>query len=232
MKEMEETRSSMSEKLEALETHVADKVKPMADAVERVTDAAANIVENVKDTVHDVTEKVEETASAVASAFDLRKQTENHPWLMFGLAATTGCVLGSFLAKRSHRREKASHDTEPKHAKEGNGKSHHSRAAAPKRPREREEPRQESWIADSLRHLKGLALGSLMSAVRDVAKQGFPGAIGEKLAEEIEGITRKMGAEPIQGPVLPDNPQPKQGAAEDPEFKTLPEPVNRILATG
>jgi len=232
MKEMEETRSSMTEKLEALETHVADKVKPVADAVERVADAAATIVENVKETVHGVTEKVEETAAAFTSAFDLGKQTENHPWLMFGIAATTGCVLGSLLGSRSRQSEKASQESAPKHAKEGNGKSHHTRAAAPKRSRERDEPRQESWITDSLRHLKELALGSLMSAVRDLAKQGIPGAIGEKLADEIEGITRKMGAEPIKGPVLAENSPPKQGTPEDPEFKTLPEPVNRILASG
>jgi len=232
MKDMEETRSSMTEKLEALETHVADKVKPMADAVERVADAAANIVENVKDTVHDVTEKVEETASAVASAFDLRKQTERHPWLMVGIAATAGCVLGSFLGKRSRRREKISHDAAPKHAKEGNGKSHHARPASTKRAAQSDEPKQPSWISESLGHLKDLAVGSLMSAVRDLAIQAIPGTIGGKIAEEIESMTRKMGAEPIQGPVLPDALQPKQGTTEDTEFKTLPESVNRILATG
>jgi len=198
-------------------------------AVERVADAAANIAESVQETVQEVKEKVEETASAVASAFDLRKQTESHPWAVFGLAATTGCMLGSFLARRGRRQRKVPPVSQPRHAKESNGKSHHAKSAAPRAAREDSAPQKESWFTESLQHLKGLAVGALMSAVRDLAKQGIPGNLGEKLAEEVESMTRKMGAEPIRGPVIPE---PKPEAQEDAEFKTMPEPVNRILATG
>ena len=233
MKDMEETRSSMTEKLEALETHVADKVKPMADAVEHITSAAANMVEDVKETVHEVTHKVEATASAVASAFDLRKQTDRHPWVMFGIAATAGCVLGSFLGSRSRRRSKGSSNESPKHAKESNGKSHLTRMAAPKRERASQETPKESWFGESLGHLKDLAVGSLMSAVRDLAIQAIPGAIGGKIAEEIESMTKKMGAEPIQGPLFNSQPENKQDHPNESDGSGRgSDSVNRILATG
>jgi len=230
MNEMEQTRSSLSEKLEALEHEVAEKVKPVTTAVERVADAAANIAESVKDTVEGVKEKVEATAEAVTSAFDLRKQTESHPWAVVGLAATTGCMLGSFLARRSRGGRRVSSSAPAKHSRDGNGKSHHARPAKP--AREESAAAKPGWLGESLQHLKGLAVGALMSAVRDLAKRGIPGNLGEKIAEEVECMTRKMGAEPIQGPVLPEQSGAKPGSGEDPEFKTMPEPVNRILSTG
>jgi len=233
MNEMEQTRSAMTEKLEALENEVVEKVRPVATAVERVADAAAGIVESVKDTVNEVKEKVEATASAVTSAFDLRKQTEAHPWVVFGMAATTGCLVGSFLARRSSRgHRKAQAGSAPKQGRETNGKSHHTKATPAKTARESATSGQNSWFVESLQHLKGLAVGALMSAVRDLAKQGIPGNLGEKIAEEVECMTRKMGAEPIQGPVLPQDSEPKQESSEDAEFKTMPEPVNRILSNG
>jgi ElaB/YqjD/DUF883 family membrane-anchored ribosome-binding protein len=229
LNEMEHTRSSLSDKLEALEHEVAEKVKPVTTAVERVAEAAANIAESVQDTVEGVKEKVEATAEAVTSAFDLRKQTESHPWVVFGLAATTGCMLGSFLSRRSRGGRRASSSAPARHARETNGKSHHAKPAKP--AAQESAAAKPGWLGESLQHLKGMAVGALMSAVRDLVKQGLPGNLGEKIAEEVECMTRKMGAEPIQGPVLPEKSESKQ-EGEDPEFKTMPDPVNRILSTG
>jgi ElaB/YqjD/DUF883 family membrane-anchored ribosome-binding protein len=251
MKDMEETRTSMTEKLEALETHVLEKVQPVTDAVERVSEAAANIVENVKETVHDVTEKVEATVhgvaekveattKAISSAFNLRKQTERHPWAVFGIAATTGCMIGSFLGRRKQRREKAAQSADwsrSKHGKGGNGSSHQTEST--KRPKGNKGIQHESWFMDSLRHMKGVALGSMMSYIRDLSKLAIPGAIGNKIAQEVESLTKRMGGEPIQGSVLePESEHPseeqKQGQAVETaqstgdRSRTLPEAVKRF----
>jgi len=205
VKDMEHTRTSMTEKLEALETHVSEKVKPVTDAVERVSEAAATMVENVKETVHEVTSKVEETAKAVSSAFDIRQQTARNPWLIFGIAVTTGCLTGSLLGRRSPRRSHGSQSaagTRQKQAKGTNGAAHAAETATKLRSNGNSSQPKENWFGEQLEQLKGLAVGALMSYVRDLAKVGIPGALGSRIAEEVEKMTTRMGAEPIHGDVL------------------------------
>jgi ElaB/YqjD/DUF883 family membrane-anchored ribosome-binding protein len=208
MKDMEETRSSLTEKLEALESKVAEKVQPVAAAVERATEAAADLVEEVRDTVHEVKEKVQdtvhgvketvqETVKKVSSAFDLRRHTERHPWLMMGLAATTGCVLGKLIRPRSPTPPPSPAPVRPRHGKGGgNGWAHRAEAHKP------EAPARETLFAEELRQLKGLAVGALLGVLRDLAKQNIPGTLGSRLAEELDSLTTRLGVEPIPSPVL------------------------------
>jgi len=229
LKQMEETRSSLTEKLEALESKVTGQVvQPVADAVEKVTDAATDIVENVKDTVqavtgkvedavltvtgtveeviHTVAEKVENSAHAVASAFSLRKHTERHPWLVFGVAATTVCIVGSLMGRRASRRQpdsEASPWTRPRqHARGTNGAAHHAETSATKRTPKSKPAQQESWVGEQMRRLKGLGLAALMGTVRDLAKHAITGPLGDRIAEEVESMTTRLGAEPIHGDIL------------------------------
>jgi len=217
MKDMEDTRSSMSAKLEALEDKVTGTVQPVADAVERVTEAAASAVErvteaashiadDVKETVHGVTQKVEDTAVAMAKAFSLRRQAERHPWVVFSVAATTGCVMGTLLGGRTRRKPSRSHGTQESRSRQSNGKSHSKESAAAKRSSSNGSS-QENVFGETIQHLKGLAIGSLMSLLRDLAKRSVPGPIGAKIAEEVESLTTRMGAQPIAGPVLSEEPE-------------------------
>jgi len=238
---MEETRTSLTEKLEALETKVTDKVvQPVADAVEKAADVACNIVETVKDTVSSVTEKVQETTEAVtskvqettqavASAFDLRKQVAKHPWVAFGVAATAGCMVGSFLGRRAQRgatRHETTSWSRPKHVKGTNGASHHVEASPLRRAPKREPSEQESWIRDQMRHLGKLAISALMSTVRDLVKRNIPGPMGERIGAEVESMTTSLGAEPIRGDVVGPI------AAKAGNGKEKPEPVNRLRTGG
>jgi len=110
--DIEETRASMTEKLELLEERVRDTLEETKIAVddivenvkgtvdetvvvvkETVTGAKStveNIVENVKETMDD-------TVTKVKQSFDLRYQVEQHPWLMVGGSVVVGSVLASFL---------------------------------------------------------------------------------------------------------------------------------------
>jgi len=237
MKEMEDTRSSLSDKLEALETKVTEKVvQPVADAVERATDAANNIVDTVKETVHHVSDKVEETTKAVASAFDLSKQTERHPWLVFGIAATTGCVAGSFLGRRASRSGSSTEATSwsrPKHVKGTNGASHHMEASSTRRAPKKAASEHESWIREQMRHLGGLALSALMSTIRDLAKRSVPGPLGERIGAEVESMTASLGAEPIRGDVVgPIAERTGNGKESTRSRKETPETANRLRTGG
>jgi len=236
LKEMEETRSSLSEKLEALENKVTEKVvDPVTSAVERATDAAVDIVDTVKETVQNVSGKVEETTKAVVSAFDLSKQTERHPWVMFGIAATTGCVLGSFLGSRTQRSSvESSSWTRSKHVKGTNGASHHVEASPARRAPKKAASEHESWIQDQMRHLGGLAISALMSSIRDLAKRAIPGPLGDRIGAEVENMTTSLGAEPIRGdvvaPIAERMGNGKEAAARS--RREAPETVNRLRTGG
>jgi len=223
LKDMEQTRTALTEKLEALETTVTEKVQPVTQAVERVTEAAADIVTNVKETVQGVTEKVEETIQSVASTFSLKRHTEEHPWLVFSLSATAGCMLGSFLGTRSSGRKRFSGQfsafPREKHEKGGgNGSSRQPEPAPAKRAKD--EGKKERWFEEPLRHLKGLAVSALMGAIRDLAVRAAPGALGERIATEVDTMTNRMGAEPIRGHVLADEPERQPEARKETEGRT------------
>jgi len=236
VKDMEETRTSMTEKLEALESHVVEKVKPVTDAVERVSEAAATMVENVKETVHEVTSKVEKTAQAVSSAFDVRQLASRNPWVVFGIALTTGCLTGSLLrrpARRSHASSSATSGRH-KHAKGTNGASHLAETPAKHGSNGNSSSKpKDNWFGQELEQLKGLAVGALMSYVRDLARTAIPGALGSRIAQEVETMTTRMGAEPIHGDVL--GAFTKERSQEQPESthsgiecSQSPEVVNRM----
>jgi len=243
LNDMEETRSSLTEKLEALESQVAEKVQPVAEAVERVSEAAANIVEDVKETVHEVSDKVEETVKAVASAFDLREQFARRPWLAFGVAATTGCVLGTLLGGRSSSAQAASTTPAPprqKHGK-GGGNGWHRAESHARTEHEAEVQTQTGLFTEELQKLKGLAISSLMSVVRELAKRGLPEPIGCRVADEIDSLTSRLGGEPIQGAVLGEAFAGQEEQEQKPERKRSSTPgagkksdagFNRLHASG
>jgi ElaB/YqjD/DUF883 family membrane-anchored ribosome-binding protein len=84
--QIEETRSSLTEKLETLEAEVKETVVSAKESVEET-------IHNVKETVHNATETVKRT-------FDVRYQVDHHPWGMMGLSFVGGLLLGRFLGKR------------------------------------------------------------------------------------------------------------------------------------
>jgi len=245
MNEMAQTRTSMTEKLEALENRVAETVQPVTQAVERVSEATACLVEDVKDTVHGVKERVEETASAVRSAFNLREHMESHPWVVFGIAATTGCMVGSFLGRRRVHsagfQQAATNSRSKHHAKGSDGASHPTAATVSKRIPEKRQEAKPSWFREHLRHLEGLAVGALMSYVRDLAKVAVPGELGQRIAQEVDSLTTSMGAEPIHGWVFGQPPgEGSHRTQEAREFVSATEEsregdsetVNRLRSSG
>jgi len=93
--QMEQTRSSLAEKLETLEEHVASKVLTTADAVTETVEAVKGAVE---ETVHSVSESVENVKETVKETFDLHRQMEQHPWLLLG-AGSRSATLGAGCSK-------------------------------------------------------------------------------------------------------------------------------------
>jgi ElaB/YqjD/DUF883 family membrane-anchored ribosome-binding protein len=216
---MEETRSSLQDKLETLEQQVKSTVE---EATSAVTDTVQTVKEVVTDTVSTVKGSVEETVETVKATFDVRLQVERHPWPMIAGAAAAGFVTGRLLDRLMPPLPRMSYQPGSNgHAAGLNGMSTTSKMAtrmekaaepnpppAPEPPRVPEPPRPSllekiaSHYGDELSKLKGLAIATVAGLVREMVVSEMAPALKDKVTEIVDGVTRKMGAEPIRGPIL------------------------------
>jgi ElaB/YqjD/DUF883 family membrane-anchored ribosome-binding protein len=229
-KQMEETRSSLAEKLETLEQTVAETVTAATDTVASVRDAVQETVDSVKGTVQDtvqtVTGSVRDTVDSVKDSLDLSAQVQRHPWLCLGGAMAVGYLGGRWLlrSERDRRRPAAtisgyaamSPGPVPTPTR-GNGR-HDTLASEGTAPPAR--PAQKSWLqflgekyAGELNQLKGLALGATMGIVRDAVVRAAPEPLQHQLADVINGLTTKLGGDTIAGPILEPESHPQHEPA-------------------
>jgi len=213
--QMEETRSNLTEKLEALESQVAESVQSttaaVSDTVEAVKETVENVSTAVQETVETVSTTVQETVDTVGQSFDLWGQTDRHPWVVFGGSVALG-FMASQLFDRSSTNGHAKHRDSPSWDSLARSASHAREEASYKAPEpaarttahtESTSSSQNSWFWDQMKRLQGLAVGALMGVVRDLSARGLPGALGQRVAEEVDHLTSSLGAETISGPVLP-----------------------------
>jgi len=207
--EIDETRSSITTKLEAIEEQVVGTVQNARESVQETIDT---VKDTVQETVSAVKESVQETVSTVKETFNLRLQTQRHPWPMVGGSVLAGFITGTLFGRGRQWQEMpmeklASHGEVPQRP-------------APPPVREREEPatpREPGLMdrfQDEIDQVKGVAIGMLAGLVRDAIKDAVQGRMPQ-LADQVEGvldrITTKLGGKPVQGPVLHDEPAPDLG---------------------
>src|SRR5581483_4976543 len=89
--QMLETLASLAEKLETLEQQVVGTVH---NATSAVTDTVETVKDAVQQTVQMAKDSVTNTVEAVKDTFDLSRQVDDHPWLMFGGSVAAGFVTG------------------------------------------------------------------------------------------------------------------------------------------
>lgn len=90
-RQMEETKSQLSDKLDSLESQVTHTVQSTGTAVNAT-------VEAVQVTVEAVTGAVQGAVQSMSNAFDVRRQIDHHPWLVLGGAVALGYLAVEFLA--------------------------------------------------------------------------------------------------------------------------------------
>jgi len=208
--QMEETRASLTEKLETLEQQVVTTVQEattaVAETVETVKEAVNETVATVKDTVQEtvatVKGTVEDTVVGVKETFDLQHQIEEHPWGMMAGAVALG-YLGGYLLSPPR----------PRVVTANIGTQYPLPVSQPIPPRPvASEPTSSgpNWwtgvsamFAPEIAKVKGLALGVALGIVRDSITQAAPAQMQAELGNVIDSITAKLGGEPLQAPVLP-----------------------------
>jgi len=227
--QMQDTRTALAEKLEALQQSVAQTVenttRPVVETVQTFTDATKETVSTVKDTVSQIADtvsgSVEKTVNTVKDTFDLTKQIDQHPWVVVGGAAAVGFLVGrmlpsgpplsSWTGSSGDRVAQRMTDSpyNPRH--ESSGHNGHSFSQ-----REQTSGGQGflgglfNTFRDQIQGLEGLAVAAAMGLVRDLVKQNVQGDIGSRLGEWMDDFTQKLGGKPMSEPVIGKDDQSSQ----------------------
>jgi ElaB/YqjD/DUF883 family membrane-anchored ribosome-binding protein len=210
-KQMEETRTDLTEKLETLEGEVQDKVQ---NATDKVSETVENVRETVRDTVENVKETVHDTLESVKSTFDLPQQVDRHPWLMFGGAVAVGYVGGCLLSRLEEPRTA---DRSPRWEAGDYG---HQAGASLAGAGTREESATSQWLGEmyqklrpEIDELKGLAIGAALGVARDLLARSLPERASHQVGQVIDNVTTKLGGKPIHGLLPKEEQQSAQGYA-------------------
>jgi ElaB/YqjD/DUF883 family membrane-anchored ribosome-binding protein len=208
-RQMEETRTDLTEKLETLEGEVQDQVQ---NATEKVSETVENVRETVRDTVENVKETVHDTLESVKSTFDLPQQVDRHPWLMFGGAVAVGYVGGCLLSKLEEPRT-----TGWSPRLEANDVGYQAGALSAG-VGAREESATSQWLSDTyqklrpeIEELKGLAIGAALGVARDLLARSLPEQASRQVGQVIDNVTTKLGGKPIHGLLRKEEQQAAQG---------------------
>jgi len=208
--QMEDTRTSLSEKLETLEKKVASTVESatseVAQTVEAVKESVQETVATVKNTVQDtisvVKDSVKGSVDAVQGVFDIPGHVQRHPWGIMAGSVALGFFLGSL---GQSRREEERHETPSPaaggHTAASTGSHSHHRSHKNGRNRLSQTAKESSSflsdLAPELNKLKGLAIGTLLGSVREMVVPSVPESFGKPLAEFFGSVTTKLGGTPI-----------------------------------
>lgn len=224
--QMQDTRTALSEKLEALEqkvvTTVQDTTNTVTETVQSVKAAVEDTVGTVKDTVQATVDtlstSVDKTVSAVKDSLDLSSHVDRHPWGMVLGSAAAGFLLGTLIPSSGQRRSSeggraSSSNPFPESMarasaapRETNGKHDTSEHAS------KEDDGMLSGLFsvyhDEIDKLKGLGISAVVGVVRDLVTQSVPGELGSRLQEWMNGLTETMGGKPLQEPLITPEPEP------------------------
>jgi len=205
--QMLETRTSMTEKFEAIEDKLTSVVQDTAESVTGAVGAVTQTVDSVKDAVQDtmksVTGAAEDAVESVREAFDIRRQVDRNPWLMLGGAVAVGFAGGLLLSRllppassRAAGGAAPSLPREPIPASAAasvgtNGASHASRS---------------DWLSDLggalepvLHRVKSLAIGATVGVVGEMVLSSMPEGMRGQLGQVVDQLTTSLGGERVQG---------------------------------
>jgi len=211
--QMLETRTSLTEKLEALEETVVATVQ---ETTESVAETVQNVKEAVQETVETVSGSVQETVDTVKSAFDISKHVQDYPWAMFGGAIALGYLGGSLLPSST---------TAPSGTTLGAGLaagSGPSASGAPGRPAgtpgQFAAAQGSSWmskVAETfgpvIHQVQGLAIGALAGVIGEMVMKSSPEGLRPQIKDMIQQVTTSLGGVPVEGLLEGTPPAQQQG---------------------
>jgi ElaB/YqjD/DUF883 family membrane-anchored ribosome-binding protein len=196
--QMEETRTSLTDKLESLERKVSDTVQGTATAVE-------GTIASVKDAVDD-------TLDNLRNVFDIPRQVDRHPWTMMAGSVAVGYLAGMLVPNGGGERKRRDTDVPPPESaalRNGGVPRFESPSASSLAPAiaDGSSGVLEKWgekFKEEIGELKSLAVGTTLGIIRDMVTPSIPAGTRTQIKELIDSITVKLGGKPYQEPVLPE----------------------------
>jgi ElaB/YqjD/DUF883 family membrane-anchored ribosome-binding protein len=195
--QMHQTRASLADKLDALESQVRDTVQTATEAVTTTAETVKGVTETVTSTVEGVTNTVTDTVQSVAEKLDITQYVERAPWLSFGAAVASGFAAGYMLGGPAREKREAWRREEP----------------FPLRAtQEPERPEEEglfagvsSLVSDGLQEgvqtaltgLQGLAVGAVMGLVRDWVQTSVSGSMQQEIVQLVDRVSTRLGGKPL-----------------------------------
>jgi len=184
--EMDQTRTSLSDKLEALESQVHETVASAANTV-------AETVENVKDVVESVTGTVE----SVADTLNIARHVEEHPWGALLCAVATG-FFGSLLLGSSHKPQPVPVPVPvPVPPPPGPAPQFTAEKPAEEHKSSTFETVETIWgkVTDVV---KDLALGSVLGTVAEMANSALPDSMHKEVDKFLDDLSVSLGGKPLK----------------------------------
>lgn len=197
--QMEETRTSLAEKLENLEEQVSAKIQGTTDSV---AETVESVKEAVESTVNTVSNTVDRTVESVKHTFDVRRQFEERPWVMFGGAVVVGFVGGKLLNRMAPPHQTNGYRPEPNYQPaaptyQSAQPTYNQQPAAPSKP---------GWGAEvvetlkpALSKLSQLAIGVTTGIIGEMVREQLPEALQKDVGDVLDDITRSLGGKPLHG---------------------------------
>jgi len=196
--EMEQTRASLADKLGALEDQVRETVSSAQDAVSSTVDGVKEVVSTVSDTV-----------GAVKEQFSISKQFDENPWLCMGAAVAAGFVAAQLLNRAGAALPSALASALPKALGDLPLQLQRPADGAP-RPAESKQQGNgtlhalESMLPDmsgvvnaAVSQLGGLAIGSLMGVICEMAANHLPAEWKGEVSKFVEQVADQLGGKPL-----------------------------------
>jgi ElaB/YqjD/DUF883 family membrane-anchored ribosome-binding protein len=193
--QMVDTRTALTEKLEAMEQLVTDKVK---DTTEAVADTVQTVKEAVETTATTLADSVHDTVEAVKETFNLRLQVEKHPWAMLGSAVALGYVGGALLGPAATAVRQAATALNG-HGGQPSTSPVVSRGYTPVR----EEPgpawggRLAESLSPALTKLRELVVGAAAELLGEMILEATPENLRQDVSEVIDSFTTGLGGKPV-----------------------------------
>jgi ElaB/YqjD/DUF883 family membrane-anchored ribosome-binding protein len=203
--QMGQTRSSLTEKLEMLETKVFgtvhDTTGTLSNTIQQVSstvrDTVREVGASVRETTGDVRASVRQAMCSAREAVNVSRQVQEHPWLMLGGSVFVGYV-GGLLLDNLQRGRLPSLPAAPERLlpQASEVRERMESAPAPRRAGSSFLRALVDTFAPELDQLKRLALGTALGVVRDKLGETVPPHLKENVTELMDRVTAKLGGEP------------------------------------
>lgn len=211
--QMGQTRASLTEKLESLETKVFSTVGSTTDTVSQTV---AEVGTTVRETAQDVRATMRETLASMRGALDVTQQVHHHPWLLVGGSVVAGYV-GGVVLNTLERGRLPSLPALPAAAEQilprDSEVREHLEAQPPATRRTGSGFLQalvESF-APELDKLKRTALGMALGVVRDKISESVPPQMRGHVNDLVDRVAVKLGGEPPPPGAMFGREEPDEG---------------------